>query len=454
MSTKGLSMRSFGDVLKPRMRKDAKIKVYNDDEKSFIEPGRIVDGQHQEHLYTILFESLIYKLDEDKLPTINKSWISETLGGKIPINSEILKAAQNTLVDDVSGYFACNLVPNIPNDVIDVVVSMVEELVAGDKSLGDKKIKSLKGKKTRNDTARFLAEVWLLAVCQSNVYGKNQREKNLKNIQNKNNTASTEAGVAVNLKLPDNVDVNELLAEVEYKCRVPECGVKLRYFEAGQTHKNYGIIKIAQNKAGTPKSSSHNSGNSDYFAVCAKHADSYNKSEAVDKHVELCNIKKQWALRREVRNRLDKLDIDAEVRQLLSKFDTERRKTKNKKPDFTLVKTEEKIKDTGSALFEEINNFVALHFKLIGNVIKQLERENSSFSANSFGAQITIAFESINRADYSQDEVFNKLADWLKEKTESTDTTICRIVIAYYVRLCNVFKPLNEQMEVADESSE
>ncbi len=245
------------------------------------------------------------------------------------------------------------------------------------------------------------------------------------------------------------IDVNELLEEVENKCRIPGCNVRIRYYESGQTRHHYKIVKIFnQNNA----SIIGNPVNASYLALCIEHGSMYeNPTEEQAKMLQ--EIKSRWKKRRAVRDRLDKLDLDAEVRHLLMKFDLERRNTPRSR-DYTIVKTEEKIADTKSALYEEINEYVALHFKSIGGVIKSLEREMSGFSANSFGAQITLAFESINRADYSQGEIFDKLSDWLKEKTDSTDTTICRIVIAYYVRLCNVFKPLKQCKEVDNEPSE
>ena len=164
------------------MKKDTKIKTYDNETKSFIDTNFIVDGTCQVHLYTILFESLTYMLDEE-FP-IKSSWISETINGKIPLNSEILKAAQNAKFEDVCGYFNWNLIPNIPENSRSVVVDAIEKLVENDQSLGKSKITALKGKKKRNEYAYFLAEVWVLAVCQSyekNVTKEEQAEPNLEN---------------------------------------------------------------------------------------------------------------------------------------------------------------------------------------------------------------------------------------------------------------------------------
>ena len=245
-----------------------------------------------------------------------------------------------------------------------------------------------------------------------------------------------------------DVDENELVEEVERKCRIHSCGMVIRYYDAGQTRRHFEIIKVPNAKnlpaVGNPT-------NRGFIALCQEHAKTYENAigEMAD---ELFRIKSQWLMRWDAKNRLLRIDLGTEIRDLLTRFDTARRGAK-KEPDFTLVKTEEKIVDTNSALFEEINDHVALHFNLITDVINQLDRELGVFSSKSLRAQVENAFYSFDRADFTQEEVFSQLADWLRDQTDSTDSTVCRIVISYYVRTCAVFEPIKTEMGVSDEPS-
>jgi len=173
MSDTPLTIRSFGDVLKPKMSKTARKKYYDPNKCVFEMPHNAIerDASKQETLYELLFESLTYTLflDESfRFPDISKSWISETINNRIPINSEVIKAAQKQeAATVVAAYFSHNIIPNIPKHLLSVVVDSVEALIQGDSSLGKNKRVSLKSAKERKSEADYLADVWVLAVCRS-----------------------------------------------------------------------------------------------------------------------------------------------------------------------------------------------------------------------------------------------------------------------------------------------
>ena len=243
---------------------------------------------------------------------------------------------------------------------------------------------------------------------------------------------------------PMEVDTNELLEEVGNKCRIQSCGVRLRYVEAGKTRHHYSILKICDS---IQKIDSYrNSPNDDYLVLCPEHAAIYQNASNY-KTNELLEIKTRWQERRDSFNRLSRLDLDYEIRHLFTNFDKERRKASRNETDLTVVKTHEKIQDTESALYDEISTYVALYFLQIKKIVSQLEREKRGFTSNAIKAQIASAYANLDRGIYTQEEIFYMLADWLRERTDSTDSTVCRIIISYYVRLCSVFKVLNEQSE-------
>jgi len=172
MSGNVLTMRTFGDVLKKRMSKTARKKYFDNSRNTFTLPPDAIerDATKQETLYDFLFESLVYKIQyedgETKIPDFNKSWISETINGKIPLNSEVLKAAQKQEAAAVTAaYFNNNIVPNIPKHLLPVVVDSVGELIKEDAGLGAIKRASLKSAKDKKSEADYLAAVWVLAVC-------------------------------------------------------------------------------------------------------------------------------------------------------------------------------------------------------------------------------------------------------------------------------------------------
>jgi len=148
MAANPLSIRSFGGIVKSRMSKAARIKKYDTDKACFTLSADALehDATKQEVFYGMLFESLIFYLhesDEYRFPDIGKRWISETLNGRIPLNSEILKAAQRKeAILFIGEYFANNIVPNIPDKSLSMVVDNIDMLVQEDNALGKKIHKS------------------------------------------------------------------------------------------------------------------------------------------------------------------------------------------------------------------------------------------------------------------------------------------------------------------------
>jgi len=176
MSEKLLTMNGYGDALKPRMSKTSRVKRYDADTDGFImTPDALdLDATKQETIYRLLYESLTYKLCEDeaiKIPDISKEWISKTINGKIPLNSEILKAAQKREATTiVAAYFNNNIIPNIPKHLLCEAVNSISSLVLGDYSISKEKRDSLKQAKEKKSEADYLADVWILAVCKCTEY--------------------------------------------------------------------------------------------------------------------------------------------------------------------------------------------------------------------------------------------------------------------------------------------
>jgi len=201
-----LTIRTYGNVLKHKMSKSAVIKFYDADKRVFVASPDVIerDASKQETLYNLLFESLLYtlRLDEGfRFPDISKSWISETINAKIPVNSEILKAAQKKeAAAAVATYFDHNIIPNIPKHMLSMVVDGVSSLVQDDTKLGKKKRDSLKSARDRKSEADFLADVWILAVC-------NGTEYNTKKTSNNNITRQNE--VSAESPFPANPDYDD-----------------------------------------------------------------------------------------------------------------------------------------------------------------------------------------------------------------------------------------------------
>jgi hypothetical protein len=145
--------------------------------------------------------------------------------------------------------------------------------------------------------------------------------------------------------------------------------------------------------------------------------------------------------RREAHNRLYNIDLYKKVKQLLSNFDGER--CGNKTPvSYDVITIKEKFHDTDSLLCEEVERYVAMYFVMLNTVVSDFERENGDFRVDSLRVQIKDAYHKVRDGGFSQEEIYYKLTMWLADRTDA-DESICRVVVAYFVQLCDVFEPVH-----------
>jgi len=163
MSDKTLNIRTFAETFRERMNKKASIKDF--DTGSEITQSK--DLTQVFHFYYHLLKAVIYNVDEVGIPDIVQSMTTKLKKGNAEIHPKIKEIAQRKETrKSVVDYFSTNLIPNIPQPVLSSVLDDINVLVQSDTGIGKEKRKSLrKLRSSSKDGASYLADVWLLAIC-------------------------------------------------------------------------------------------------------------------------------------------------------------------------------------------------------------------------------------------------------------------------------------------------
>ena len=175
MSNESLCIRTFGEVMRGRMNKKGQIKNFDSDKKMFQSDVEVknrlpIDLSGVFNFYKLLLISVIYiSIDEDEsvLPDINSTMTTQLKNGKWEVHDEIKSISQrkNTKMV-VADYFEANLIPNIPSNVLASVLDDVDNLVRNSSDVKKRKRDALKqAYQQRKSDASYLAEVYLLAIC-------------------------------------------------------------------------------------------------------------------------------------------------------------------------------------------------------------------------------------------------------------------------------------------------
>jgi hypothetical protein len=396
-------------------------------------------------------------------------------------DTSVTQSARAADPNEVAAYFAAHISRMLPQDDHALAVLAFKDLIAND-DINETTIVDLLENRTKTEVLkqtefvfpRFLAGVFLFAMTSTdNTDGKEmfkritdsyiaafERRKDEITIIAPPSFTGDISTPEFAPKLPFDVSEDELLAKVGDKCPIVGCGIQLRPTESGIPRKRYEILPIRPGKPSGTKAAVKPRSSSGYIALCGEHHGRFFRNEATyAEWDDLRRVKERLQSRRDAHNRLYNLDIYQEVRHLLQNFDDARRANKQKpRPEDyeekIVKKIAEKFENTDTFFFDMVQSYVALYFDLIDGVIRQYERESREFRSESLRAKIKDAYYEIRKGDYTQEEVFDELGKWLKDKTGTENGTVCSVVIAYYVRLCDVFEPISLVTEEQNESAE
>jgi len=175
MSNESLCIRAFGEVLRGRMNKKAQIKNFDLDKKMFQSDVEVknsvpIDLSGVFNFYKLLLNAVIYiAIDEGegRIPDINSTMTTQLKNGKWEVHDEIKGISQRKEMKMVvADYFEANLIPNIPSNVLASVLDDVDNLVRNSSDVKKRKRDALKqAYQQRKSDATYLAEVYLLAIC-------------------------------------------------------------------------------------------------------------------------------------------------------------------------------------------------------------------------------------------------------------------------------------------------
>ena len=174
MSEKTLNIRTFAEAMRERMDKKSCIKDFDIGTETI----QIIDLTRVFHFYYQLLKAVVYSVDEDGIPDISKTMTTQLKRGNDEVHQKIKEIAQRKETRRaVAAYFEVNLIPNIPSVVRASVLDDVDALVQNDKGIAQRRRKSLKElRNSSKDGASYLADVWLLAICNGkNVIDEGQK---------------------------------------------------------------------------------------------------------------------------------------------------------------------------------------------------------------------------------------------------------------------------------------
>jgi hypothetical protein len=105
---------------------------------------------------------------------------------------------------------------------------------------------------------------------------------------------------------------------------------------------------------------------------------------------------------------------------------------------YEVVSIDKKITQENRLLLGKIKDNVVQYFPFVQETFRNIDRAGSS-KFDVISTEIKLCFQKVNGTGLSQEEIFGKLVEWLKSKTQCQSTTACEIIISFFIQNCEVF---------------
>lgn len=238
-----------------------------------------------------------------------------------------------------------------------------------------------------------------------------------------------------------------LLDEVGNEC--PICHKKLTKKVKSITTRQYGIVEIFPSSLDSDSATDFKNALlptvkidslDNRIALCKNHADAYLAAPEVNEYLELSKLKKHYATNYALQQALANLDLEDEIKDIIDSLASLQSLGNLEPLSMTALKIEQKILPENCLLKNVIQNNVLTYYKYISALFEEIE------DLNIIQSEIKKAFKRLNTGDWSQQEIVEKLAQWILEQTKRPAQHIeaCRIVVAFFVQSCEVFNEISK----------
>lgn len=173
--------------------------------------------------------------------------------------------------------------------------------------------------------------------------------------------------------------------------------------------------------------------------LCKKCAELYQIDTTPSEYAELMQKKRTLAYIAELDAEAYDINVERGIDRILDALSglTSIPK-KEDKTKWEAFRVDKKIPDN-IMLQDTVTDFVLKYYRYIEKQYKQREREGK-LRFRKVKNEISQCFELYDEAELSQEEIFNRLVVWLKEKTNCDDDVACVAMVSFFVQNCEVFR--------------
>lgn len=224
-----------------------------------------------------------------------------------------------------------------------------------------------------------------------------------------------------------------LVAEGRSVCPNDGCSTPLFVNVGGQLGANYEVTFIDPS---VPEIRMEN-----LIALCPACHSKYITGRTDEQVQRLLHIKKSLVDDYEARKTVSMQKVEDGIRKVLEKI-PRMQAPANIDLNYNPVALREKIAADNLMIYLKAKTNVNVYYSEVKNVFTELNAERV-FRYKPFCLQVRMTYVNLSDMGLSQDEIFEKMVDWLQDATHE-DRSSCEVIISYFIQKCEVFDAITE----------
>lgn len=249
-------------------------------------------------------------------------------------------------------------------------------------------------------------------------------------------------------KNPTPNEEMKYLLEVEGFC--PCCGKYLLKDKNGRSNKLFQIAHIYPNSPlpqevielnGLERLGNNSEDFENKIALCKDCHGYYDYHKTKEEYLKLLNKKKELLHLNDANKILSKQPIEEQITIIINELmNTKETLTEL---EINALKISDKIEESSLLLKNKVEMYVTHYFLYINEQFKNLSTQGK-INFEVIASQVRLAFLQAENELKSKNDIFNRLTDWLKNKTQAASIEACEAIISYFIQDCEVFHEISK----------
>lgn len=246
------------------------------------------------------------------------------------------------------------------------------------------------------------------------------------------------------LESSPSIAVAELFHETGGKC--PLCGKPISSDGSGRRFREVGIIppcakqdyRIKRNyEAVVPQMPALGS-SEDRVLLCLDCASDYLGNPLPDKFKTLVEAKRRMRSHQELVSEISNLELEKNLPLLLAQLGQIRDFKELEALSMNALRVEKKIEPSNQLLILKVESMVVRSYNFIREQLQILEAQGD-VDFDILAMQVRMCYLKLKKASLPQEDVFNRICEWMMEKAGTDNRLECEVVTAFFVQNCEVF---------------